>query len=126
MFFTLLAGTVMVTIGLILFMLGIKIGLLPLGETVGAEIPKWGSAVIVIAIAFILGFAVTVAEPDVRILADQVEFVSQGDISKSILIFMVALGVGIFVGLAMLRIILGIPLAYLLGAGYVLFYYYLL
>nr|WP_243138068.1 DUF1538 domain-containing protein [Heliorestis acidaminivorans] len=53
-----------------------------------------------------------------RILASQVEFASDGEISKTILITMVAMGVAFFVGLAMLRIVLGIPIAYILATGY--------
>jgi hypothetical protein len=59
-----------------------------------------------------------VAEPDVRVLAMQVDRVSNGEISKNFLIYTVAAGVAFFVGLAMLRIILSIPISYLLVASY--------
>jgi hypothetical protein len=62
----------------------------------------------------------TVAEPDVRVLAHHVDFVSEGRIAKSFLILTVALGVGIFVCMAVLRIILGVPISYLLAGGYLM------
>lgn len=113
-------GAAMVTGGFFLFLLGVRIGLLPIGEMIGAELPKRGSVILLIVFAFILGFAVTVAEPDVRVLAHQVDFASDGQIGSNILIMTTALGVGIFVTLAMLRIVLGVPIAYLFGAGYIL------
>ncbi len=117
-FFQFVIGSIMVFLGLFLFLLGVRIGLLPLGEVLGSSLPARGSLIIILGLSFILGFVVTVAEPDVRVLAHQVDFVSGGYISSSILITVVALGVGIFVVLAMLRTILNIPIAYLLGIGY--------
>lgn len=119
-FLQFLVGALMVIIGLILFLYGLKISLLPLGEAIGAQLPNWGSVILVLIIAFILGFAITLAEPNVRFLAHQVDIVSEGYISKSLLIAVVALGVGIFVALAMLRVILGIPIAYLLLGSYLI------
>lgn len=115
-----LIGAVMVLAGLFLFLQGVKIGLLPMGEAVGAELPKHGSLLFLLFFAFILGFAVTVAEPDVRVLAHQVDYISEGLIGRNLLIFTVALGVASFVTLAMLRIVLAIPIAWLLAGGYLL------
>jgi len=117
-FLQFIAGVVMVMAGLFLFLLGVRIGLLPMGRAIGSELPNYGSIGIIMIMAFVLGFAVTVAEPDVRILAHQVDFVSNGLIGKNPLIMVVALGVGIFVSLAILRIIIGVPIAYLLAASY--------
>jgi hypothetical protein len=113
-----LIGVVMVTIGLILFLIGVHLGLLPIGEMIGSALPKTGKISLVVLFAFLMGFVVTVAEPDVRVLATQIDLVSQGEISKNLLILVVALGVAIFVGLAMLRIILSIPITYVLVVGY--------
>jgi hypothetical protein len=117
-FIQFLIGVVMVSSGLILFLIGVHIGLLPIGEMIGAALPKTGKISLVVLFAFLMGFVVTVAEPDVRVLATQVDIVSQGEISKNLLIIVVALGVAIFVGLAMLRIILSIPITYILVVGY--------
>ncbi len=117
-FLQFLAGVVMVGVGLTLFLLGVQLGLLPMGEYIGAALPKTGKAWVVVFFGFLLGFIVTLAEPNVRILADQVDIVSAGAISKNLLIYTIAFGVAIFVALAMLRIILGIPIIYILILSY--------
>ncbi len=111
-------GAFLVIIGLLLFLKGIRIGLLPIGDLVGSELPKKGSILLVLFVAFFMGTAITIAEPDVRVLSYQVDIVSDGAIDRNILILMIAVGVGIFVCLAMFRIIKGIPIRYLLLGGY--------
>ncbi|WP_077210521.1 DUF1538 domain-containing protein [Bacillus dakarensis] len=118
MFLQFIIGVLMVSVGLILFLLGVNLGFLPVGEMIGSSLPKMGKAWIVVLFGFILGFVATVAEPDVRVLSTQVDTVSNGAVSSNMLIYTVALGVAIFVGLAMLRIILNIPINYLLIGGY--------
>ncbi|SDB36723.1 Protein of unknown function [Desulfonatronum thiosulfatophilum] len=115
-----LIGAFMVLLGLMLFLQGVKIGLLPMGEAVGSELPKHGSMFFLLFFAFLLGFAVTVAEPDVRVLAHQVDFVSDGMIGSNLLVFTVALGVAVFVAMAMMRIVLKVPIQWLLSGGYLL------
>ncbi|WP_096273106.1 DUF1538 domain-containing protein [Paucisalibacillus globulus] len=117
-FIQFLIGALMVAIGLILFLLGVSVGLQPVGELIGSALSKTKKVWMIILFGFILGVVVTIAEPDVRVLGTQVDSVSGGAIPQSILILSVALGVGIFVGLAMLRIILNINIVYLLIAGY--------
>ncbi len=120
LFWQFIAGAVMVTLGLFLFLIGVRVSLLPIGELIGSELVSRGSLAILLVAAFIFGFVITVAEPDVRVLAHQVDIASSGTIPSGILIFAVALGVGLFVSMAILRILLGIPIAYLLATGYVL------
>jgi len=117
-FLRFLIGALMVMLGLLLFLRGVKTGLLPIGEIIGAELPKRGSLSFILLVAFFLGLVVTIAEPDVRVLAHQADLVSGGRIGKTVLVLTVALGVGIFVCLAMLRIIVGIPIAWLFAGGY--------
>jgi hypothetical protein len=120
MFSRFLIGVVMVMSGMFLFLQGVKIGLLPMGEAIGAELPKRGSMFFLLFFAFVLGFMVTLAEPDVWVLVGYVDSVSEGLVNRYILVASVALGVGIFVTLAMLRIVLNVPIAYLLAGGYIL------
>lgn len=117
-FFQFLIGAVMVGIGLILFLLGVNVGLQPVGELIGSALSKTKKVWMIVLFGFILGIVVTIAEPDVRVLGTQVDTVSGGEIPQSILIMAVALGVGIFVALAMLRIILNINILYILIVGY--------
>ncbi|RWZ60653.1 DUF1538 domain-containing protein [Halobacillus fulvus] len=117
-FLQFLIGVVMVGLGLILFLLGVNIGLIPVGELIGSALSKTKKVGVIVFFGFLLGVVVTVAEPDVRVLASQIDQVSGGEISRDVLILAVALGVGIFVALAMFRIIFNIPMVYLLTAGY--------
>ncbi len=109
-----LVGLVFVFLGLILFLVGIRIGLLPMGEAIGNSIPQSGKLLVIIIYAFLLGFLVTVAEPDVRVLASQIDTVSAGAIPNYVLIYAVAAGVGIFLSLSMVKVVFSIPLKYLL------------
>lgn len=113
-----ICGILMTALGMVLFLLGVKIGLMPMGEAIGNEIPQRGSLLYVFGIAFLVGFAATIAEPNVMILADEAQAVSNGAISGNLLAYVIAIGLGFFVALAMLRIIFGIPIAYVLAFGY--------
>lgn len=117
-FINFIAGVLLVSIGLVLFFVGVNIGLLPVGEMIGASLPKTGKPALVIFFGFLLGFVVTVAEPDVRVLATQVEIVSGSAIGKNLLIYSVAFGVAIFVALAMAKIILDISINKILVVSY--------
>jgi hypothetical protein len=115
-----LIGITLSTIGLILFFEGLKLGFLPLGHQVGAGLPTTGSVYLVVAFASIFGYAVTLAEPNLRVLISQVETVSSGSIPGNLVMHAVGIGVGASLGLSMLRIILGIPLWKIIVPGYLL------
>mgnify|MGYP000998580311 CR=1 FL=1 len=114
------AGLIMVILGITLFLLGINLGFLPFGEAIGSELPMRGSLSFLLVFSFIIGFITTMAEPDVRVLSTQVDYVSGGVIPQSFLILSISLGIGIFVSLAMLRIIYGIGFQYLFVPGYII------
>ena len=111
-------GAIMVTLGLGLFLIGVKVGLLPLGEAIGAELPQRGSLPILLLSILFIGIAVTAAEPDVRILTHQIDYISAGSIPKSLLIAFVAVGVGLFITIATARVVLGVPMSYILIGSY--------
>ncbi|TVP82064.1 MAG: DUF1538 domain-containing protein [Alkalicoccus sp.] len=118
LFFRFLAGVVMVGFGLFLFLVGVHIGLLPIGELIGSTLPKTNKIWLILGTGFVLGVVVTIAEPDVRVLASQVDDVSGGEISNLVLVYSVALGVGFLVMTAMARTVFNIPLKWLLVGGY--------
>ncbi|TYS60818.1 DUF1538 domain-containing protein [Sutcliffiella horikoshii] len=119
-FLLFLIGLLMVTFGLMFFLMGVNIGLLPVGDMIGKALPKPKKKWLIIVVGLLLGIAVTVAEPDVRVLATQVDEVSDGKITSTVLILSVALGVGIFVALAMVRTIYKIKLPYFIMPAYLL------
>ncbi|ODS52575.1 MAG: hypothetical protein ABS36_16115 [Acidobacteria bacterium SCN 69-37] len=113
-----LAGSVLAVLGMMLLFIGIDIGILPMGRFIGAELPRKGSLVLILAVAFALGFATTVAEPDVLVLASQVEDASHGDVSARSLIYIIAVGVGTFAAIALLRVVRGFSMTTLLTVAY--------
>lgn len=117
-FLEFVVGVLMVASGLFLFLLGVETGLLPMGEFIGAVLPKQKKISIIILFSFLLGFSVTVAEPDLRVLANQVDLVSEGGISNSLLIYTVSIGVGIFVTISTLRMLYKLKMSHLLVGGY--------
>ncbi|MFO7152131.1 MAG: DUF1538 domain-containing protein [Bacillota bacterium] len=119
-FMNFIGGAVLVMLGLTLFLLGVNVGFLPIGEMIGSSLVTKGKLWLILVAGFVLGFVVTVAEPDVQVLAQQVDSVTNGSISKLAVVSFIALGVGIFVALALLRIFLDIPIKYLFIAGYIL------
>ncbi len=120
LFLQFLAGAVMAIAGMVLFLLGIETGILPMGEAIGAELPKRRSLWLIVGVAFLIGFAATIAEPDVIVLTGQIDTVSQGSISDNMLIYVIGIGIAFFVVMAMLRIVFGFRMAYLLAASYLI------
>lgn len=119
-FILFLAGSAMAAVGMVLFFIGIDVGIIPMGRFVGSELPQKGSLLLIATVAFFLGFVTTVAEPDVLVLSAQVDSISGGTIPGDLVMYAMALGVGIFVSLAMLRIVFGFRMTYLLTAAYLL------
>lgn len=113
-----LVGAVFAIAGMVLLFVGIELGVLPMGRFIGAELPKHRSLMLIVGVAFAIGFATTIAEPDVLVLAGQVEEMSGGARSARTLTYVIAIGVGLFVGLALLRVVWGVPMTYLLAATY--------
>lgn len=108
-----LTGSVMLVIGMGLFQMGSEMAMTPLGEGVGVETAKAKKLSAVLLIAFFMGVIVTIAEPDLQVLAQQVP-----SIPNAVLIYSVAIGVGLFLALAMLRIVTKISLSNLLMVLY--------
>jgi hypothetical protein len=119
LFLQFLAGSVLATLGMLLLFGGIDVGILPMGRFIGAELPRKGSLTLILGVAFALGFATTVAEPDVLVLSEQVAGVSQGGLQRQTLIYIIAAGVGLFTAIGLLRVVRGFSMAALLAGVYV-------
>lgn len=117
-FLQFLAGSALAALGMMLLFAGIDLGVLPMGRYIGAELPRKGSIRFIVAVAFGLGFAVTVAEPDVLILSEQVARVSSGALGGARLIVVIAAGVGLFTAIGFVRIVRGFPMTWLLALIY--------
>jgi len=108
-----LFGSLMLIVGVGVFTLGVDMSMTPMGGGIGAYMSRARHMSIPLAIAFVLGLLITVAEPDLTVLAGQVPA-----IPSQVLIFTVAAGVGLFLVVALLRILLKIPLSQLLVGFY--------
>ena len=117
-FLQFLAGSVLITLGLLLLFVGIDLGLLPMGRFIGAALSQKKSLSLMLAVTFAMGFATTAAEPDVLVLAGQAEAAAQGTLSAQPLVYIIAAGVGLFVSVAMLRVIWGFSMAWQLTVVY--------
>lgn len=107
-------GAFLLILGMSIFMLGADLAMMPIGEAIGAELPKSKTLWFVIIGCIILGVVVTIAEPDLHLLTQQVPA-----IPDAVMIGAVAFGVGAFLALAMLRILLQISLTLLLVLSYI-------
>lgn len=118
--FNLIKGAALTFVGLVLFLQGVKVGFMPAGMEMGEILGVLPNRWILVPIGFALGFVATIAEPAVRILCSEVERASTGFIGEKLILYTISIGVGIFVALAMVRIIFGIPIHYLIIPGYLL------
>jgi hypothetical protein len=113
-----LAGSVLVVVGMLLLFIGLDYGILPMARFIGAELPKKKSVGLIVAVAFALGFAITVAEPDVLVLSSQVDRASEGAIPRRVVAYVIAFGLAVFAAIAMARVIHGWQMTHLLAAAY--------
>ena len=108
-------ATAMLILGMGLFTLGAEMSMSKIGNYMGAKLTKSRKLGLILIVSFLLGVAITVAEPDLQVLAANVP-----EIDKTVLILTVSVGVGIFLMLCMVRILFGISLRLLLIVFYVL------
>ena len=114
-----LAGAVLLIIGMMFFTLGVELSMTPMGERVGTCMTKSKNLAVMVFLGFVMGFIITVSEPDLQVLAGQVP-----SIPNMALILAVAGGVGMFLVVALLRMLFAVPLPPMLlvfyGAAFVL------
>ena len=109
-----LFGAVLLVVGMMFFSLGAELAMSPMGERVGACITKTRRVGIMLTLGFLLGFLITISEPDLQVLANQVQAVP-----NMVLIVTVAVGVGLLLCFAMLRMLLSVPLNTMLVGFYI-------
>ena len=108
-----LAGAAMLIVGMGFFSLGADMSMMPMGEGIGSELTKSRKLPLMIIVSFAIGVFVTIAEPDLQVLAHQVP-----SVPDAILIVVVAIGVGVFLLISMLRTLYRIPLSRMLVIFY--------
>ena len=108
-----LAGSALLVVGMMLFTQGSELAMEPMGNSIGSQLTKSRQLWLVIPVAFLLGVMITVSEPDLQVLANQVE-----SIPNSVLILSVGAGVGLFLVIAVLRMLFNISFRVLLIVFY--------
>lgn len=115
------AGGLFLILGLTIFLLGVDLGIQPMGERCGAELTKKRSLFLLLFVAFIIGFIVTAAEPDIQVFGDQVRGLFPS-VNKIAITFVIAAGVGLFIMLGLLRTVLGLSIKWTFFISYVLLF----
>ncbi len=102
--------------GLLIFLASVTVGFMPIGYKIGLQLSQ--KPAILVAFGFLLGLVVVLAEPAVHVLNRQVEQITSGTVSRRSMIIALSVGVGVSIGLSMLRIIFGFSVLYYLIPGY--------
>ncbi len=112
------ATTLLLILGIGLFNLGADLAMTPMGEQVGVGLTKSRKTVLLLAVSFLLGVLITVSEPDLTVLGEQLKEL----IDKNLLIWTVGIGVGLFLTLSVMKIIFQKSLSSLLMYFYMILF----
>ena len=115
---TFTVGSVLLVVGLGLFSMGADMAMTPMGSHVGAGLSRQKKLTLLLIVCFVLGMLITIAEPDLQVLAKQVSAVMNG----TVLIYAVGIGVGAFLVIAILKIVFRRSLASILMLFYMLMF----
>ncbi len=111
-------GAIMLVLGIGLFNMGADIAMTPMGAHVGEGLSRQKKLGLLLGVCFVLGMLITIAEPDLQVLANQVSSVMNG----KLLVYVVGFGVGAFLVFAILRIVFKVRLSTLLMLFYMLLF----
>ena len=109
-------GILYTFVGLVIFLSAVSVGFMPIGYKMGTQIAQ--NPVLMVVFGFVLGFVVVLAEPAVHVLKKQVERVTNGGVSQKSMLIALTVGVGISIGLSMVRIICDFSILYYIIPGY--------
>lgn len=115
-----LLGAFLIVIGLTIFLFGVEIGVTPIGNLMGNTIAKSNNVWIVGLAGLFLGFFISIAEPDLHILAGQVQAVTAGVLSQASIVVVVSVGIAVLLSLGLFRIVYNLPLNKMLTLIYLL------
>ncbi len=111
-------GALYTFIGLVLFLTGANVGFMPVGSLLGSELANMSMRWLMVPIAMVIGYFIVAAEPAVHVLTRQVSDATDGAIAPKALKTSLSIGVAVSCGLAMLRVLTGISIYYMLVPGY--------
>ena len=112
-------GALYTFLGLVIFLTAVTVGFMPVGFRLGLQLAEGNQTALVI-LGFVIGMVVVLAEPAVHVLNLQVEEITAGEVTKRQMMLALSVGVGVSIGLSLLRILLGFSLLYYLIPGYLI------
>ena len=113
-------GLIYTYVGLVLFLCGVNVGFAPIGAFLGSELASVSFKWVLVPIGMLIGYYIVKAEPAIQVLNQQVNSVTNGAISVKMMNRCMSIGVAVSVGLAMLRVLVGIPIRWVILPGYVI------
>ena len=113
-----LFGAAIMMIGMTLFLFGADYSMMEVGDLVGKYLIKKRNLPILTSLGFIIGIVITIAEPSVQVLGQQVYEISDGGIGRLLLIGIVSIGTGVFLAFALLRVVFKVSYYRLMAIGY--------
>jgi hypothetical protein len=115
-----IAGIILVILGLYAFIIGLEMGLFPIGESIAFQLTAMKNNFLIYLFGFLIGFSTTMAEPALLAIAMKVEEISEGVIKQSVLRTIVAIGVAVGISLGAYRIVVGDHIHYYIIVGYII------
>lgn len=114
-----LVGGILLIFGLTIFLLGVDLGIQPLGERCGAGLTQKQNLTLLLIAAFVIGFIVTIAEPDIQVFADQVRNTFDS-VNKKAFTYAIGGGVGLFMTIGIMRTVLKLSIKAVLFVSYLI------
>ncbi len=114
-----LIGAAYTLVGLVLFLAAVEMAYMPIGYKIGVHLGE-AHPLLITGLAFIIGNVVVLAEPAVHVLNNQVEEITGGEVSRKQMMIALSLGVGVSIGLSVLRVYFGFSVLYYLVPGYLI------
>lgn len=112
-------GSFLVIIGLSLFLVGVDLGITPLGSLTGTNLAKTNKLLLILVSAFILGFFISIAEPALIVYAKQIELITEGGLGAMTMLISVSIGFAILVVIGFVRILFNVELYKILFVTYI-------
>lgn len=113
-----IVGSVVLLVGLAIFLWGVDLAMNPIGAHMAEEVATSKTLFGVMFLSFLLGFLITVAEPDLLILGDQIEKASGGTMNSTLIVYLVSIGVGVMISLGVVRLLRDQPMNVFMAITY--------
>jgi hypothetical protein len=115
-----LVGVVYTYLGLVLFLTGVNVGFMPVGNYIGYSLANSDFSWVIVPLGMVIGYFIVAAEPAVHVLTKQVEEATAGTIPGAALSLSLSIGVAASVGIAMIRVLTGMSILWIIIPGYLI------